>query len=51
MNVYLTAPNAWLKMMKAAMMRDFSWRNSARRYSEVYEEVIQACEQAARHGS
>jgi starch synthase len=31
---------AWRQLMRAGMMQDFSWENSAREYLEVYEAVI-----------
>ncbi len=31
---------AWRKMMQRAMERDFSWERSARRYAELYRDVV-----------
>jgi starch synthase len=37
----------WTKLVERAMSRDFSWELSARRYEEVYAELIGADEEAA----
>ena len=39
--------NLWTKLMKRAMARNFSWDASARRYEDLYREVIGATEEAA----
>jgi starch synthase len=37
----------WTKLMKRAMARDFSWDASARRYENLYRELIRAQDDAA----
>jgi starch synthase len=39
--------NLWTKLMKRAMARNFSWDASARRYEDLYRELIGATEEAA----
>ncbi len=38
--LYADAP-AWHRLMVSGMQRDFSWRESARRYADLYREVLQ----------
>ncbi len=37
----------WTKLMKRAMARDFSWETAARRYEQVYAELVGEGEVAA----
>jgi starch synthase len=37
----------WTKLMQRAMARDFSWETAARRYEELYEELVGAGKEAA----
>ena len=39
--------NLWTRLMKRAMARNFSWDASARRYEDLYKELIGATEEAA----
>jgi starch synthase len=39
--------NLWTKLMKRAMARNFSWDASARRYEDLYRELIGATEEVA----
>jgi starch synthase len=39
--------NLWTRLMKRAMARNFSWDASARRYEDLYRELIGATEEAA----
>jgi starch synthase len=39
--------NLWTKLMKRAMARDFLWDESARRYEDLYRELIRAQDDAA----
>ena len=39
--------NLWIKLMKRAMARDFSWHTAARRYEVLYKELISAADKAA----
>ena len=32
-------PNLWMKLMKRAMARNFSWEKSAERYEALYKEL------------
>jgi starch synthase len=40
-------PNIWMKLMKRAMARNFSWDVSARRYEDVYKELVGATDEVA----
>jgi starch synthase len=40
--------NVWTKLMKRAMARNFSWDASARRYEELYKELVGATDEEAR---
>jgi starch synthase len=37
----------WTKLMQRAMKRDFSWETAARRYEELYAELVGASEEVA----
>jgi starch synthase len=37
----------WTKLMKRAMARNFSWGASARRYEDLYSELVRAKDVAA----
>jgi starch synthase len=37
----------WTKLIKRAMARDFSWDASARRYEELYRELVRVQDDAA----
>lgn len=37
---YSQRPDAWRRRMLAGMSRDFSWEASARRYSQLYEDLL-----------
>jgi starch synthase len=39
--------NLWTRLMKRAMARNFSWDASARRYEDLYRELIGATEEVA----
>lgn len=38
--MYRKHPEAWRELQTSAMSADFSWGNSARKYAELYEEVL-----------
>ena len=40
-------PNLWMKLMRRAMERDFSWETATRRYEELYRELVGGEERAA----
>jgi starch synthase len=40
LHCYRRRPNDWAKMMKTAMSLDLSWKQSARKYAELYEKLI-----------
>jgi starch synthase len=40
--------NVWTTLMKRAMARNFSWDASARRYEELYKELVGATDEVAR---
>lgn len=44
--VYLQEPNVWARLVQTGMQQDWSWRNSAQRYLEVYSRMISLREQA-----
>ena len=37
--VYFTDRNAWDEMVKRNMMKDVSWEQSAKKYTELYKEL------------
>jgi starch synthase len=39
--------NLWIKLMKRAMARNFSWDASARRYEDLYRKLVDVAENAA----
>jgi starch synthase len=39
-------PAAWQKLQCTGMCKDFSWRQSARQYVELYHAAIHSCQQA-----
>ncbi|MBM4201985.1 MAG: glycogen synthase GlgA, partial [Gammaproteobacteria bacterium] len=39
-------PAAWQKLQTTGMCKDFSWRQSARQYVELYHAAIHSCQQA-----
>ncbi len=41
LEVYRT-PERWKQLMRNGMKRDFSWRQSAQRYSELYQSLVSA---------
>lgn len=40
LNVYHKDPKKWSLMIKKAMKEDFSWDNSAKKYLEIYQRII-----------
>ena len=40
LDVYNRRPDAWQRMQRNAMQRDFSWDASARRYIDLYEKAV-----------
>ncbi len=38
-SVYKNSPKKWQKMQKIAMQKDFSWKNSAKRYLDLYYKI------------
>jgi len=40
-DMYLRSPEAWKRLMRRGMNRDFSWNRSARQYLRLYEEALQ----------
>ena len=40
--------DVWTKLMKRAMARNFSWNAAARRYEELYKELVGATDEVAR---
>jgi glycogen synthase len=38
--MYRTQPEAWAKLVVTGMRQDWSWVNSARRYSELYASMM-----------
>ena len=39
--VYFTQKKEWAGLVKRAMEADFSWKNSAKQYVEMYDELLQ----------
>ncbi len=39
-NVYKNNPKKWQKMQKTAMQKDFSWKNSAKKYLSLYYKIV-----------
>ena len=39
-NVYYTDQKAWRGMVRRAMNKDYSWKNSAEKYRLLYEEIV-----------
>jgi len=39
-NVYYTNQKAWRGMVRRAMNKDYSWKNSAEKYRLLYEEIV-----------
>jgi starch synthase len=44
LTVYQTNQTQWKEMQRSAMQRDFSWDNSAKKYAEIYKQVVSAQE-------
>jgi starch synthase len=44
-DTYRARPEAWLKMQRRAMRRDFSWQQSAARYAELYQKAVEQRQQ------
>jgi starch synthase len=38
--VQFAHPDTWHRMQRTAMARDFSWETAARRYLELYEDLV-----------
>lgn len=47
-NTYYNNPKAWRRMQRRAMQVDFSWKNSAQQYIELYRKAIQKRKDFAR---
>jgi len=41
LKLYRDAPESWRKLIRNAMLKDFSWRESAHKYIELYRKLLQ----------
>ena len=39
-HIYYDKKRDWNKIVERAMMKDFSWKNSAKQYEDLYEEPV-----------